>query len=67
MPSIQENLETVKNAMERALMRAGRTDEVILVAVTKTVPAERINESIDAGVAVIGENRVGEARKSAVS
>jgi hypothetical protein len=36
---------------------------VILVAVTKTVPAGRINESIDAGVAVIGENRVGEAEE----
>jgi PLP dependent protein len=63
MPSIRDNLETVKRVMERALIRAGRRDEVILVAVTKTVPAERINESIDAGVTVIGENRVGEAEE----
>jgi pyridoxal phosphate enzyme (YggS family) len=63
MPSIRENLEKVKDTIERALTKAGRRDEVVLVAVTKTVPPEKINESIDAGVTVIGENRVGEAEE----
>jgi pyridoxal phosphate enzyme (YggS family) len=63
MSSIRENLERVRESIERALAKAGRKDEVILVAVTKTVPPERINESIDAGVTAIGENRVGEAEE----
>ena len=63
MSSIRENLDRVRESIERARMKAGRKDEVILVAVTKTVPPERINESIDAGVTVIGENRVGEAEE----
>jgi hypothetical protein len=34
---------------------------VSLVAVTKTVPPEMIQEAVDAGVAILGENRVQEA------
>jgi pyridoxal phosphate enzyme (YggS family) len=35
---------------------------VTLVAVSKTVPVERIREAIDAGVRILGENRIQEAR-----
>ncbi len=45
-------------------MRAGRDpSEVELIAVTKTVPAEKIKEAIDLGVRLIGENRVQEAKE----
>ncbi len=45
-------------------MRAGRDpSEVELVAVTKTVDAERIKEAIELGIRMIGENRVQEARE----
>jgi pyridoxal phosphate enzyme (YggS family) len=63
MSTIKENLERVRESIERASVKAGRKEEVILVAVTKTVSPERINESIDAGVTVVGENRVGEAEE----
>jgi pyridoxal phosphate enzyme (YggS family) len=61
--SIRENLERVRESIERTERKTGRSDRVILVAVTKTVPPERINESIDAGVTIIGENRVAEAEE----
>lgn len=48
--------------MAEAARRVGRDpDEVALVAVTKTVPVPRIREAIDAGVLLLGENRVQEA------
>jgi PLP dependent protein len=37
------------------------TDEVTLVAVSKTVSAEKIGMSLEAGIRVLGENRVQEA------
>lgn len=50
--------------MEAACQRAGRRiEEVRLVAVTKTVPAERIREAYDAGLRHFGENRVQEAQR----
>ena len=41
-------------------IRAAVGPGVTLVAATKTVPPERINEAIRCGVRVIGENRVQE-------
>jgi len=61
MPAIRDNLERVREAIGEALIRTGRKDQVELVVVTKTVPPDRINEAIDAGVTLIGENRVQEA------
>lgn len=44
-----------------ACARAGRPEgSVRLMAVTKTVPPERVNEAIDAGVTLLGENRAQE-------
>lgn len=44
-------------------MRCGRDPERIrLVAVSKTVNAQRVAEAIDAGVTVLGENYIQEAR-----
>jgi len=63
MPAIRDNLERVREAIGEALIRAGRKDQVELVVVTKTVPPDRINEAIDAGVTLIGENRVQEAEE----
>lgn len=51
--------ERIQAAAERAGRRA---DDVLLIAVSKTVEAERIREAIDAGVAALGENRVQEAK-----
>src|SRR5207248_7277846 len=49
--------------IEAACARAGRKrDEVTLVAVSKTFPAEAVQYAIAAGITDVGENRVQEAR-----
>lgn len=50
--------------MRAAALRAGREpSSVTLVAVSKTVPAEVIRQALDAGVRILGENRVQEAKE----
>lgn len=63
MSGIKENLEKVEENIEKALSSAGRKDKVVLVAVTKTVDSQRILEAIEAGITIIGENRVQEAEE----
>jgi uncharacterized pyridoxal phosphate-containing UPF0001 family protein len=59
---IASNLERVSERIARAAERSGRAaSDVTLVAVTKTVPPDRILEAIAAGVTHLGENRVQEA------
>lgn len=60
--SIKENLKEVRGRIEKAASAAGRDpQEIRLIAVTKTVPVELIEEAVRAGVTDIGENRVQEA------
>jgi pyridoxal phosphate enzyme (YggS family) len=62
MLNIAANVEVVRERIARAAERSGRhASEVTLVAVTKTVPVERIEQAIAAGVTHFGENRVQEA------
>src|SRR4026208_2520318 len=64
MLDIRANLGRVQEAVARACARAGRSpDHVLLIAVSKTMEAERIRLAIEAGVAALGENRVQEARE----
>jgi hypothetical protein len=58
--SVAERLQQVQERMDAAVRRAGRSDEVTLVAVTKQVPVERIAEAYRAGLRHFGENRVQE-------
>jgi hypothetical protein len=63
MPEIQANLERVRERIARAAARGGRrAEDVVLVAVSKTVDVARIRAAVAAGVQVLGENRVQEAR-----
>jgi pyridoxal phosphate enzyme (YggS family) len=56
---ISENIAAVKERMAAAAGRAGRSrDEIVLMAVSKTVAPERIRQAYDAGLRVFGENRV---------
>lgn len=58
---ISANIESVRGRIAAASRRAGRRPEdVTLVAVSKTFPAERIREVVRAGVSDIGENYVQE-------
>ena len=58
---IAENLERVRERVARAVKRAGRrTEEITIVAVSKTFPPEAICAAYDAGLRHFGENRVQE-------
>jgi hypothetical protein len=58
---ISENIAAMRERMATAARRAERfVDEIVLMAVTKTHPAERIREAHAAGLCVFGENRVQE-------
>ena len=53
----------VLERIARACASAGRDPATVrLVAVTKTVPAERIRAAVAAGLTILGENRVQEAQ-----
>ena len=63
MSLIADNLARIKERMAQAARKSGREpDAVRLVAVTKTVPAERITEAGTLEGCVFGENKVQEAR-----
>ncbi len=62
--SIAERWEQVQERIARAARRAGRDSmEITVVAVTKTVPPERIVEAYACGLRIFGENRVEEAEE----
>jgi pyridoxal phosphate enzyme (YggS family) len=63
MESAATRLSDVRERMAHACKLAGRKpDEVTLVAVSKTHPAEAIEPLLEAGQMVFGENRVQEAQ-----
>src|SRR2546430_6313302 len=60
---IRANLERVRERIARAAERSGRrTEDVLLVGVSKTVEVGRIRTALAAGLGALGENRVQEAR-----
>jgi pyridoxal phosphate enzyme (YggS family) len=62
--NIRANLEAVHERVVRACERAGRKpNDVLLIAVSKTVEVERIRLAVAAGVQSLGENRVQEAKE----
>lgn len=66
--SIAENLATIRQQVADACRRAGRAEsEVALMAVTKTHPAEAVQEAYNAGLRLFGENRVQEWQRKSVS
>jgi pyridoxal phosphate enzyme (YggS family) len=61
--TVAQALEDVRSRISAAAERSGRSpDEVALLAVTKTISPERIQEAMAAGQTLFGENRVQEAR-----
>jgi len=61
MTDIAGNYESIMQRIQSAALRSGRTpNSVQLIAVTKTVPVERIQTAIGCGVTHIGENRLQE-------
>jgi pyridoxal phosphate enzyme (YggS family) len=63
MSLIAQNLEVVKKRIIEAAQRTGRDPaQVRLVAVSKTVDADRVRQAVAAGHRLFGENYVQEAR-----
>jgi pyridoxal phosphate enzyme (YggS family) len=62
MSLVRENLDRLKGNIEKACARSSRrSEDVAIVAVTKTVPVGPIQEAVEAGIRLLGENRVQEA------
>lgn len=58
---VEENLKIIRNNIAEAAIKSGRNpDDIILMAVTKTVPVEVINHALSLGVDYMGENKVQE-------
>jgi PLP dependent protein len=63
MIDLEKNLTLVQERIRVAAEKAGRrVDEITLVAVSKTVPAETAVAACELGVRHLGENRVEDAR-----
>ena len=63
MASLAENLENVLAQIAQPAVKAGRTEaDIELVAITKTHPAAKVREAIEAGQTLFGESRVQEGR-----
>jgi len=60
--NLRTNVENVRAKIRGAASRAGRnSDEIKLVAVSKTHPGRTIADAISAGVSIFGENKLQEA------
>ena len=57
---VADNYRRLSERIENARIKAGLTDTVNFMAVTKTVPAEIVNHSVSLGIKLLGENRVQE-------
>ncbi|MBN1614196.1 MAG: YggS family pyridoxal phosphate-dependent enzyme [Deltaproteobacteria bacterium] len=61
--TIKDNVQLIKDRIARAARRSGREPgSVRLMAVTKTVNDDRLDEAIATGIEMIGENYVQEAK-----
>lgn len=60
---IETSLQTVRDRIQQCMKRAGRVDEVTLVAVTKNHPVQAVETVASLGVTDVGENRVQEAKE----
>ncbi len=58
---ISENIKRIRYNVEEAKIKYRKSgDTVRIMAVTKTVPYERVNAAVNEGITLLGENRVQE-------
>lgn len=58
---LQENIREIRERVGLAAEKSGRLEkDIAIMAVTKTVPAQRVNQAIGCGLTLLGENRVQE-------
>jgi len=59
--SVRENLQRIQERIAQAAARAGRrAEQITLIGVSKTHPADAIREAYEAGIRHFGENRIQE-------
>ncbi len=59
--NISENIKRIRCNVEEAKAKYRKSDETVkIMAVTKTVPYERVNLAVNEGITLLGENRVQE-------
>ncbi|MCB0292090.1 MAG: YggS family pyridoxal phosphate-dependent enzyme [Calditrichaeota bacterium] len=64
MAQLRDNIQLVQERIAAAAARCGKSpDDITLVAVSKTVAVEKINQAIELGIRHIGESRIQEARQ----
>ena len=62
--SVKENIRQIRETIAETSEKSGRSSSSVrLMAVTKTVDDDRIIEAIEAGVDIIGENYIQEAKR----
>jgi hypothetical protein len=60
---MRTQINTIRDRIQSAALAAGRPPETVrLVAVSKTVPAERVRQAVETGITLLGENYIQEAR-----
>ena len=63
MTGLETNLERIRQRMLAAAQRAGRNpDDITLIAVTKTITPDRVEQALVAGLSVFGESKLQEAK-----
>ena len=68
MDALPDSIEQVRNRIESACLRSKRRKEdILLIAVTKTIPVERIQQALSEGLTHFGENYIQEAQQKITS
>ncbi|MBC7076198.1 MAG: YggS family pyridoxal phosphate-dependent enzyme [Syntrophomonadaceae bacterium] len=64
MKQLRENIQKVRQRIERAALRSGRNgSDILLVAVSKTADIAQVHEAYQLGIKHFGENRVQELKR----
>lgn len=59
---IRDNYNKIEYEINDIIQSTGRTDTVRIIAVSKNFSAETVQEAIDSGITLFGENRIQEAK-----
>ena len=61
---MKQRIDEINGRIRKAASSCNRKpDGIRIVAVTKTVPAEKIREAIESGISIVGENYIRDARE----
>ncbi len=60
---MENKIKNIKGRIKEAAVSCGRSpDDIRLIAVSKTQPADAVRQAVDAGLTIFGENYIQEAR-----